>query len=88
MQVQAAANIHAARSAYGPQAAGRPEPTPPSQLNPVDELQLSAEAQTASETGEARAAKLAGIKAEIQAGTYDTPERMEAALDRFLDSFA
>ena len=34
----------------------------------------------------ARAIKIADIKRQIAAGTYDTPERLAEALDRFLDS--
>jgi anti-sigma28 factor (negative regulator of flagellin synthesis) len=34
---------------------------------------------------ETRAARIARIRREIQAGTYETPARLEAAVDAFLD---
>jgi hypothetical protein len=38
------------------------------------------------DTKSPRAARLAEIRRRIEAGTYDTPTRLEAALDKFLDS--
>lgn len=60
----------------------------------ADELTLSPEAlnlgETMSETNpthtEDRQARIARIQAEIAAGTYDTPERLEAAMLKFLSS--
>jgi hypothetical protein len=49
-------------------------------------VELSPEARAAEEagnstgTGELRAQRLARIKAEIEAGTYDTPDKLEQAL--------
>ena len=37
-------------------------------------------------TTKSRAVKIADIKRQIAAGTYDTPERLSEALERFLDS--
>ena len=41
--------------------------------------------ETAEPKSEDRAARIAEIRRQIAAGTYDTPERMEAVLDAFLD---
>ncbi len=73
----------------------------PSSLAPVDELDLSAEAQAlgnasglsapgdiAAADGGIRTEKVAALRRAIADGTYDTPERMSAALDRFLDEYA
>jgi negative regulator of flagellin synthesis FlgM len=73
----------------------------PSSLAPVDELDLSAEAQamgsvsgvtatseTAAADGGIRTEKVAALRRAIADGNYDTPERMSAALDRFLDEYA
>ena len=38
------------------------------------------------DTKSPRAARLAEIRRRIEAGTYETPTRIEAALDKFLDS--
>jgi anti-sigma28 factor (negative regulator of flagellin synthesis) len=51
-----------------------------------DRVELSPEARAAEEagrasgTGELRTQRLARIKAEIEAGTYDTPDKLEQAL--------
>lgn len=70
---------------------------------PTDSLQLSAEAQQLSEaqatvqtqaSSEARDAngirteKVSALRQAIADGSYDTPERMSAALDSLLDTFA
>lgn len=74
----------------------------PSSIAPiVDELDLSAEAQsltsasgvgataeTAAADGGIRTEKVAALRRAIAEGNYDTPERMSAALDNFLDEYA
>ena len=75
--------------------------TTASSFAPVDELDLSAEAQeissaagvsstseTAASDGGIRTEKVAALRRSIAEGTYDTPERVSAALDRFLDEYA
>ncbi len=58
-------------------------------LTPVDQLDLSAEAQGISETsdtaGEIRVDRVADIRRQIAEGNYDTDEKLSAALDNFLD---
>jgi len=61
-------------------------PTPPSP--PQDELEISDVArklEALSESGELREARLAQIKAAIEAGEYETLEKLEVAVDRLLD---
>ena len=73
----------------------------PSSMAPVDELDLSAEAQgltsasgvtstaeSSAAEGGIRTEKVAALRRAIADGNYDTPERMSAALDRFLDEYA
>ena len=60
---------------------------------PVDQLDLSqaaAEAGSVNSSGPVagegiRFERVAEIRRQIAEGAYDTPERMDAALDRFLD---
>ncbi len=71
-----------------------------SNANPVDQVSFSAEAQQlmkaqASGATEAPAAtegirvdKVAEIRRAIADGSYETEDKMSAALDRLLDSFA
>ena len=56
--------------------------------SPQDEVEISPLAQklqSLAQTGELRAARLAQIKAAIEAGEYETPDKLEAAVDRLLD---
>jgi negative regulator of flagellin synthesis FlgM len=87
--------IHGPSHLHGPQTIGAPHRTPatanPPQAGrsgPVDQLDISPQADLVSRTREVpaiREAKVAAIKADIAAGTYETPEKLEAALDRLLD---
>ena len=57
-------------------------------LNPTDQLDFSPEAQ-AIISGEGpsqadRTSRIASIRSAIAEGSYDTPERLSAALDKFL----
>jgi len=59
-------------------------------LSPQDEVQISSEAQAMDElsrTADVRMERIAQIQQEIADGVYDTDEKMDAALDRFLDSY-
>ena len=89
MQIYGTAHIHAAQ----PLAA--PHRTPPAQAAPstcetygVDQLDISPEADFVSQVRDlpdVRTDKVAAIKAQIQAGTYDTDEKLDIALSRLLD---
>lgn len=81
------------QSAFPVKPSVRPmEPTGPTAepktLAPRDEVAISAAGmmlEKLHESPELRAARLAEIKAAIEAGTYETPEKLEAALSRMLD---
>jgi len=67
--------------------AAKPADLPPenSALAPKDSIEISAAGQAfdvSSAAPSLRAERLAQIKAAIEDGSYDTPERLEAALDR------
>jgi negative regulator of flagellin synthesis FlgM len=80
---------------HGPQAIGAPhtsrpaKPAGPTAGAPVqDELQLSSEAQLVDrirDLPEIREDRVARIRAEIAAGTYETDEKLQIALGRLLD---
>ncbi|HUS47411.1 MAG TPA: flagellar biosynthesis anti-sigma factor FlgM [Phycisphaerae bacterium] len=83
----------------GIQPAGAPNPiepvnkaleaTKPADAPPIsDTVEISMAARLAAkvqEMPEVRADLVASVKAEIEAGTYETPERLEIAINRLLD---
>jgi anti-sigma28 factor (negative regulator of flagellin synthesis) len=82
-----AAPLHGARPTTGPAAANSP---PPLEI-PQDELELSGAGQVMGKSLEGtdatqRAERLARIKAEIDAGTYDTDAKLEAAMLKMFQS--
>ena len=59
----------------------------PKTMAPVDEVEISDLGRLMNqspENSEVREARLAQIKAEIDAGTYETPEKLEAALMKMI----
>jgi len=59
-------------------------------LAPQDEVQISSEARKLDElsrTSAMRQERIEQIRQEIADGTYDTPEKMDKALDRILDKY-
>lgn len=64
----------------------KPATARPAALQPLrDELDISSTGrvmESMTQSSEMRAARLAQIKADIEAGTYETPDKLEAALDR------
>lgn len=70
---------------------------PKTSSTPVDQLDLSSAASGVSRLqasgeiaggGEIRIERVAEIRRQIAGGTYETPEKLDAALDRLLDQLA
>ena len=57
---------------------------------PVDQLDISAEAQMMStvSNGEIRADRVADIRAQIASGQYETADKLDAAVSRMFDELA
>ena len=86
--VQGAGPVRSATPASAA-SSGKPAETP-TVTTPKDELELSAAGvalDRAGETPEMRAERLAQIKEAIDNGSYDTDEKLDAALSRMFDSF-
>ena len=69
--------------------ASAPQPSESRPVSPKDELDITSvdSAANAAELDSAfRAERIAQIQQEIADGTYETTERLEAAVDRMLDS--
>jgi hypothetical protein len=62
-------------------------PIPPPSTRATDRLELCGQSHllTALRSNEVRAGKVAIIKSQIEAGTYETPEKLDVASDRLLD---
>ena len=89
MQIQGPSQVHGAHGINAPHFAQR---TPAAQATPtsgaVDRVDISPAAQAASqaaETGDVRNELVNMIRSQISAGTYDTPDKMEVAMERLLD---
>ena len=92
MYIYGTSQIHAA------QPLNAPHRTTPSQSisggypsGGVDQLDISPEADfvaQARDLPEIREDRVAAIKAQIQAGTYDTADKLDMALSRLLDEIA
>lgn len=89
MQVYGPAHLH------GPQSISAPHTSPTSRAQPgarsapiQDEVQISSQGEIMSRLAEIpdiRQDKVAALRAAIANGTYETDEKLGAALDRLLD---
>lgn len=90
--------IHGPSYVHGPQPINAPHrlhasspPAPNGQVAGADQLDISREADLVSrmrEIPEIRAERVAEIRAAIEAGTYETPDKMEIAVGRLLDELS
>lgn len=89
MQIYGPNRIHAPHPIERPNSAGLSRPEPSGSSQPIqDELQLSDAAQfldQVEDVPEIRMDKVASVRAQIEAGTYETPEKLDVAIDRLLD---
>jgi negative regulator of flagellin synthesis FlgM len=91
-------HIHGTTHVHGPQGINAPHTVHRGQntqtdrsAGSVDRLDISQAAAAASqavESGQIRTALVNSIRAQIAAGTYDTPAKLDAALERMLDEIA
>ena len=89
MQVSGSGNVHGPHSLQGPHGPRPKAPASPTQQTgrpaAIDQVDISPEAARASEAGEIRTDRVAEIRSQIAAGTYETADKLDAALDRLLD---
>ena len=89
MQVHGPNQVHGPHGANQPHANSRTAGAKPSQTaSPTDQLDISPAAQAASQVAdgaEVRSDLVARVRNEIASGTYETPEKLDAALERLLD---
>lgn len=89
MEIYGPAHVHGAHGINSPHMNRINKPSPESQVQSTsDQLELSEAGQIASrlsEMPEIRADRVAEIRAAIADGTYETEEKLAAAVDRLLD---
>jgi len=92
MQINGPAHVHGPQPINAPH---RPMNAPAANSAPraaeVDQLDISPEADMVSRTREmsdVRQDVVDRVRAEIQAGTYETPEKLDIALGRMLDEMS
>lgn len=91
MYIYGTSQIHAAQPVNPPHRLAPPQSVNRSYSSGVDQLDISPEADfvaQARELPEIRSERVAAIKAQIQSGAYETPEKLDLALTRLLDEIA
>ena len=92
MQINRPGHVHGPQSVNAPHRNQTQQPQTPtnSNLTEVDQLDISTEASMVSrarDLPEIRQDVVNRVKAEIEAGKYETDEKLDIALGRMLDEF-
>ena len=92
MQINGPSHIHRSQPVSGPHRVQGTAPQPPTEsLQAADQLDISAEADMVSRVRsmpEIRGDRVAEIRQQIEAGTYETDGKLETAVGRLLDELA
>lgn len=91
MQIHGPNQIHGPQPLGAPHRVRSPQPTGPSaDTSGADQLEISREADLVSrvrDIPDIRTDRVAEIRAAIESGTYETPDKLDIALDRLLGEF-
>ena len=89
MQIRPTSNVQTS-SAVNLQTQNTTTATDSASSVPVDQLEISAEAQMMSSaaSGDIRADRVADIRAQIASGQYESAEKLDAAVSRMFDELA
>jgi anti-sigma28 factor (negative regulator of flagellin synthesis) len=89
MQIHGPSNVHGAQPINAPHRSSAPQATPQTDgFATVDQLDISREADMASrlqDIPDIRTERVAAIRAQIEAGTYETEDKLDSAVSRLLD---
>jgi negative regulator of flagellin synthesis FlgM len=89
MQINGPSQVHGAHAINAPHFSGRTAGTQATSASQaVDRVEISPAAQAAAnaaEVGGIRQDLVNTIRSQIAAGTYDTPDKMNLAMERLLD---
>lgn len=89
MHIYGPSQLHGPQSVPATQGARPAQPTSPSEAPQIaDEVDISEAAQFAEQIRgmpDIREARVEEVQRQIAEGTYETPERLDAAIERLLD---
>ncbi len=89
MNIQGPSSIHGTQGIKGPHSNQRSSgaKSAPSTAGPADQVDISPAGEAAAQAaeGDVRADLVARVRSEIANGTYETPEKLDAALDGLLN---
>ncbi len=90
MQIHGLSHVHGAHGLKGPHQNRGAAPSQAAEAQPAsgDQLEISPAAEAAihaADKGDLRADLVARVRNEIATGTYETPEKLDVALDRLID---
>lgn len=92
MQIQGPTYVHGPQSMNAPHRTTAPQPAARSGATTgADQLDISREADIASrlrDIPDIRADRVAELRAAIEAGTYETPDKLETAVSRLLNEIS
>lgn len=91
MYIYGTAHVHSAQPVNAPHRMSPAQDIRPSYAGGVDELDISPEADfvaQARDLPEIREDRVAAIRAQIEAGTYETADKLEMAISGLLDEIA
>jgi anti-sigma28 factor (negative regulator of flagellin synthesis) len=91
MKIQGVNIVHTPQVINGPHRSAAPAASASSSLAEVDQLDISSTADRASRALDAsaiRADRVAQIRSAIEAGHYDSDDKLSLALDRLMDEIA
>ncbi len=91
MQIHGPTHVHGPQSINAPHRSVAAASAPSTYATGVDQLDISREADLASrirDIPDIRADRVASIRLAIEAGTYETPDKLEVAVGRLLDEMS
>jgi negative regulator of flagellin synthesis FlgM len=91
MYIYGTSHVHAAQPLAAPHRTAPAQAASSPYSSGIDQLDISPEADfvaQARELPEIREDRVAAIRDQIKSGTYETPEKLDMALNRLLDEIA
>ncbi len=85
MNINGIQSVHGAHSLSGPHLSQRAAGNATARPTTTDQLEISLSAQSALSETDIRSDRVAQIKQQIAEGSYETADKLDAALERLID---